>query len=213
MAVITTLMITRHGEARCNVARVVGGDRGCTGLTELGRHQVERLADRLQAEDRCDVLYTTSRRRAQESAEILARKLGLPVHVEPGLSGPHHGNADGRSWDEIKTAFGGPPQSDPDRPYATGSEAWNNYLVRAGAALAAVVQRHRGQRILIVGHGETIDAAAMLFLDLPAGFSTRTGFETGHASLTRWRLHRNRLGQERWMLAAHNDARHLADTS
>jgi 2,3-bisphosphoglycerate-dependent phosphoglycerate mutase len=53
----------------------------------------------------------------------------------------------------------------------------------------------------------------MLFLCLPTGFSTRTGFETGHAAITRWHLHRNRLGQELWMLAAHNDTMHLAGTS
>lgn len=210
MAVITTLILTRHGEAHCNVARVAGGDRACTGLTERGRHQMGLLAGRLRAEEPCDVLYAASRRRTQESAEILSGKLGLPVNVEAGLSGPDHGGADGRPWDEIKAAFGGPPHSDPDRPYAPGSETWNQYLARASAALAGVVQRHHGQRILIAGHGETTDAAAMLFLGLAPGFCTRIGFETSHAALTRWHMHRNRLGQELWILAVHNDTRHLA---
>jgi probable phosphoglycerate mutase len=209
MAVITTLILTRHGEAHCNVARIVGGDRACTGLTDRGRHQVELLADRLHAEEPCHVLYTTTRRRTQESAEILSGRLGLPVRVELGLTGPHHGDADGRPWDEIKAAFGGPPHSDPSRPYAPGSETWNQYLARACAALADIVERHRGQRILIAGHGETIDAAARLFLGLAPGFSTRAGFETSHAAITRWHMSRNRLGQELWILAAHNDTRHL----
>jgi 2,3-bisphosphoglycerate-dependent phosphoglycerate mutase len=209
MAVITTLILTRHGEAHCNVAHIVGGDITCTGLTDWGRHQVELLADRLRAEDPCHVLYATCRRRTQESAEILSGRLELPIHVEPGLTGPHHGEADGRPWDEIKTAFGGPPHSDPDRSYAPGSETWNQYLARASAALADIVQRHHGQRILIAGHGETVDAAAMLFLGLPPGFSTRAGFETRHAALSRWHMNRNRLGQELWILTAHNDTRHL----
>jgi probable phosphoglycerate mutase len=211
MAVITTLFLTRHGEAHCNVARIAGGDRTCTGLTERGRHQVELLADRLHEQEPCDILYTTSRRRARESAKILSARLGLPVLVEPDLTGPHHGDADGRPWDEIKASFGGPPHSDPDRPYAPGSETWNEYLARASAALAAVVQRHQGQRILIAGHGETTDAAAVLFLGLAPGFCTRIGFETSHAALTRWHKHRNRLGQELWVLAAHNDIGHLGD--
>jgi probable phosphoglycerate mutase len=75
-----------------------------------------------------------------------------------------------------------------------------------------MVQRHHGQRILIAGHGETTDAAAMLFFGLLPGFSTRTGLETGHAALTRWHMHRNRLGQQLWMLASHNDTLHLAST-
>lgn len=213
MAVITTLILTRHGEAYCNIDLVAGGTRGCTGLTGQGRRQVKRLARRLQAEEPCDVLYAAPRRRTQESAAILAAVLGLPVTTEPGLSGPHHGQADGQPWDQIKTSFGGPPQSDPGRPYAPGSETWNQYLARASTALAAIVRRHHGQRILIAGHGETSDAAAMLFLGPAPGFSTRAGFETGHAALTRWHLHRNRYGQELWMLAAHNDIRHLASRS
>lgn len=33
MAVSTELIITRHGEAECNVTGMVGGDKTCTGLT------------------------------------------------------------------------------------------------------------------------------------------------------------------------------------
>jgi probable phosphoglycerate mutase len=212
MAVITTLILTRHGEAHCNTAGIAGGILGCTGLTGRGRLQVELLARRLAAEEPCDVLYTAPRRWTQESAAILSAALGLAPRTEPGLSGPDHGGADGKPWDQIKAAFGGPPQSDPSRPYAPGSETWNQYLTRASAALDCVVQRHHGQRILIAGHGETADAAAMLFFGLLPGFSTRTGLETGHAALTRWHMHRNRLGQQLWMLATHNDTLHLAST-
>ncbi|MGH3941836.1 MAG: histidine phosphatase family protein, partial [Pseudonocardiaceae bacterium] len=41
------LVIVRHGLAHCNLAGVVGGPRGCTGLTDLGRAQVALLAERL----------------------------------------------------------------------------------------------------------------------------------------------------------------------
>ena len=40
----TRLVLVRHGEAACNVGGVVGGRRGCTGLTELGRRQATALA-------------------------------------------------------------------------------------------------------------------------------------------------------------------------
>ncbi len=212
MAVITTLILTRHGEAHCNVSRVAGGDRSCTGLTDRGRAQISLLAGRLRDEQPCDVLYATSRRRTRESAEILSSRLRLPVRTEPGLSGPDYGEADGRPWDEIKTTFGGPPQHNPDRPCAPGSETWNQYLARASAALAAIVHRDRGRRILIAGHGETTDAAIMLFLGLVPGFSTWARLETRHAAITRWSLNRNRLGQEVWLLAAHNDTCHLHTT-
>jgi probable phosphoglycerate mutase len=212
MAVITSLLLTRHGEAHCNVAGVAGGQKACTGLTERGRQQVQLLAERLRGEEPADVLYASPRRRTLESAGILSSVLGLEMHVEPGLSGPDHGQADGQPWDEIKAAFGGPPQSDPDRLYAPGSETWNQYLTRAGATLSKLIERQQGQRILIAGHGETTDAAAALLLELPPGSCTRIGFQSGHAAITRWQMHRNRLGQQLWILAAHNDTQHLART-
>ena len=41
------IVLVRHGEAQCNLDHVVGGLKGCTGLTDLGRRQVAVLADRL----------------------------------------------------------------------------------------------------------------------------------------------------------------------
>ena len=66
MAVITSLLLTRHGEARCNVVGVAGGEKTCTGLTERGRIQVRLLAERLGAEAPADVLYAAPRRRVQD---------------------------------------------------------------------------------------------------------------------------------------------------
>jgi probable phosphoglycerate mutase len=166
MAAITSLVLTRHGEAHCNVAGIAGGTSW-------------------------------------------PQPWGLAVQVEPGLCGPDHGQADGLPWDEIIAAFGGPPQADPDRPYAPGSESWNQYLARAGAALAEVIGRHPDQRILIAGHGETTDAAAALLLQLPPGSSTRLGFHTDHAAITRWHMLRSQRGDPVWILSAHNDDRHV----
>ena len=42
----TRVVLIRHGEAVCNVESVVGGIKGCKGLTALGRRQVQALAGR-----------------------------------------------------------------------------------------------------------------------------------------------------------------------
>src|SRR5580693_921757 len=139
MRMSTEVIISRHGEAHCNVAGLVGGDKTCTGLTDLGRKQVECLADRLRAEHETapfDVLYAAPRLRVRQSAGILSAALGLPVNVAERLAGPRHGEADGRTWAEIYAEFGGAPRSDPDRPYAPGSETWNEYLARVCGAIA-----------------------------------------------------------------------------
>lgn len=212
VTITTELVIARHGEAKCNITGTVGGDRGCTGLTPLGRQQAHMLTDRLVAEHRYrpyDAFYATPRLRVRQIAEIIATRLGLTATIDAELRGPDHGRADGKQWHDIKTAFGGPPQHDPDRPYAPDSETWTEYIIRATGALRTILDRHHGQRILIVGHGETIEATHTLLLGLPVGACRRLGFVTDHASLTRWQQHVNRFARRVWMLAAHNDTAHL----
>ncbi len=73
------IVLIRHGEAECNINRVVGGRQGCTGLTELGRRQVAALADRLYdtAELRdATALYSSVLPRAIETAERLRPVVG-----------------------------------------------------------------------------------------------------------------------------------------
>lgn len=213
MAVITTLSLARHGEAHCNLAGVAGGEKTCTGLTERGRRQAELLAARLRHEQddgaRFDVLYCAPRRRVVETAQILGSALRLPEQVHRGLDGPRHGEADGRPWEQIMAEFGGTPQSAPDRPYAPGSESWNQYLARLCGSLTQLIAGHPGQHILIAGHHETIEAACAALLGLPVGSSIRIGFASSHASLTRWAMRRTQPSQELWTLTAFNDTRHL----
>lgn len=212
MTITTELVIARHGEAVCNTLGIVGGDRGCTGLTDTGRHQVQRLAERLAQEhaDRpFDVLCATPRLRVRQSVEIVSAALDLSYQTEEDLRGPDHGDADGRPWSEVKAAFGGPAQHDPDRPYAIGSETWNQYLARAARTLAKVIDCHEGKRILIIAHGETIDAAHNLLLNLPPGTCTSVGFWTDHTGISRWQKQVNRFGRKAWVLVSHNGTRHL----
>src|SRR5262245_26197494 len=43
----TRIVLIRHGEARAGVSGIIGGPKGDTGLTDLGRSQAELLRDRL----------------------------------------------------------------------------------------------------------------------------------------------------------------------
>jgi len=214
VAIATEIVLARHGEANCNVNGIVGGERGCTGLSPNGGEQVRRLAARLADEHRTrpfDAFYGTPRRRVRDTVEIIGAALHMAATIADDLRGPDHGEADGRTWHEVKSAFAGPPQHDPDQPYATGSDTWNQYLSRATACLRGILDRHTGQRILIAAHGETIEAAHVLFLQLPPTVRLGIGFATDHACITRWEEHVNRFDRHVWTLAAHNDTRHLAD--
>ncbi|MFF0558416.1 histidine phosphatase family protein [Streptomyces sp. NPDC004266] len=218
MTTITTrLVIARHGEARCNVEGRVGGPKTCTGLTDLGRHQIERLAARLAAaqgtEERIDAVCAGPRRRLQESGLLLSAALDLPLVTDQGLDGPRHGQADGLPWREVESAFQGPPQTHPDRPYAPGAEPWNSYLARATRHLSGLLDRHEGQHILLAAHGETLYAACHLLLGIPVSRSPAIGFGTSHAGLTRFERRQDGYHHTRWVLAVLNDTAHLNESA
>ncbi|MFI6603806.1 histidine phosphatase family protein [Nonomuraea sp. NPDC050536] len=214
MAEPTELLAARHGEAWCNREQTIGGMRTCRGLTPEGRQQAERLAARLANAARpVDVIYTTPLRRASETAGLLGDVLGVEPIVEPGLREPDYGAAEGLPWDKAVADFGDAPSLYPDRPIAAGAESWLAFLARARAAIAAILDRHGGEKILIVAHGETIAAAHHHFAGVPSGEVLPVSFACHPTAVTTWQQQplswtMPGLGW-RWALAGHNDVRHL----
>ena len=107
----TRVVLVRHGESQVTVRRVVGGPRTCTGLSELGVQQAERLRERLAetGEIEATALYSSAYPRARETAEIIASSLGLDVEVEPAFGEHDPGpECDGLSFQEFVYGYGMP---------------------------------------------------------------------------------------------------------
>ena len=184
----TRFVLIRHGEAHCNARGVVGGPRGCGGLTARGEAQARSLRNRLvRSGELGDVvaLYTSVLPRAIETGEIL--RPGLPAHLsferDCGLCELHPGEADGLSWSEMEERFGAPDwDRSPGAPYAPGGESWLDFYFRCEQVLTKFVARHRGERIVLVVHGGVIEQAMkMLQHERP---STRLQLRTEHCSMT-----------------------------
>ncbi|WP_051047319.1 MULTISPECIES: histidine phosphatase family protein [Nocardia] len=215
----TELLIARHGEAHCNTASIIGGPTGCRGLTQRGRHQAQLLAEHLrqhQSHHPIHAIYTTPLRRTRETAAIIATALDIELEIVTELAEQHHGTADGRPWRDVVTEFGKIPAHHPNQPLAPDGETWTEYLHRSRNALTQILARHTGKRILIVGHGDTVDAAFHHFFDLPTTSRATATIAMYHASLTVWRQQPtswiNPTAGLRWALLTHNDTRHLTDT-
>ncbi len=208
----TRLVLVRHGESRAAVDRVVGGLRGDQGLTPLGIRQCEALRDRLARTkelDPVDAVFTSTLRRAFETAEIIVPGLGVPaedVVREADLSELDPGISDGLYWDEFEKRYGTPDmRADPYLRMAPGGESIAEFQLRAGRALARVTADHPGQTVVVVCHGGIIDTAMVALLGL-SRFGTATRFQTANASLTEWSLPG---GQPYWTLVRYNDVAHL----
>ncbi len=208
---VTRVVLVRHGEANCNVNGIVGGPRGCTGLTAQGRTQVEALAERLTLSGELrgvGALYASTLPRAIETARILAPALDLwrdgpPLTVveRDDLSELHPGEADGLTWPVFSERFGDPRwDEDPARPIAPEGESWLGFTDRAAGAVAAVAERHRGELVVVACHAGVIESTMLEFLPIDRNRTFRGWLRTEHASMTQWELDR-----DRWLLRRYND--------
>ncbi|MGH8881497.1 MAG: histidine phosphatase family protein [Stackebrandtia sp.] len=209
MSTPTTLIIARHGEARCNRDQVIGGPKGCRGLTAHGRAQIGRLGQHLHDQHvQLAALYTSPLRRALESAAIISNATGLPITVNDDLREQDPGPADGCNWSEVIKSFGGIPALEPDRPYAPGGETWRAYLNRAATTLSSIISQHSNQAVIVVGHGETADAAFHHFLRLPVTSRSYASHALHNAAMSIWQQAPLAWTQpeagQRWTLVAHN---------
>lgn len=204
----TTVVLVRHGESNATVSRSIGGPRTCTGLSELGRRQCERLAARLAEGGELvgSQLYASHYQRAIETAELLAPALGGPeVQVDDGFGEHDPGpDCDGLTFDRFLEQYGVPDwEGDPYGITFPGGETLAELHFRVGAALERIVSRHRGESIVVCCHGGVVNAAMRHALRAP----TTGDFDllTSNTSLTE--LVAVRPG--RWRLLRYNDTAHL----
>ena len=207
------IVLIRHGEADCNVSRVVGGRKGCNGLTELGRRQVAMLADRLYESGelrQATALYSSVLPRAVETAERLRPVVGSgpkalgPVIERCDLCELHPGESDGLTWDEVVSSFGVPDwDRDPSVPLAPGGESWSEFVVRASEAVRAVVAEHPGELVVAAVHAGVIEATMIAFLGVTPEIYRRGWVRIVHASMTEWEWV---PADDRWILLRFNDS-------
>jgi 2,3-bisphosphoglycerate-dependent phosphoglycerate mutase len=207
----TRLFLIRHGESRAQVAGRFSGHSTCTGLSDLGRAQAERLRDRLVTTGEfgtVDAVYTSILARSIETAAIIGPALGDVRHrAECDWCEIHAGAAEGHTYEEYFERY--PPGDDPDDPFRSrfpDGETWAQFYVRVGARLRRLATDHPAQTVVVVGHGGTVGASFVALGNVPPRGATAYTHEAVNTSITQWRW----TGTN-WRLARFNDAAHLAD--
>jgi probable phosphoglycerate mutase len=210
---VTNIYLIRHGEALVNVNQIVGGMRGDTGLSPLGVVQAERLRDRLAAtrELAADVLISSTLPRAQQTAEILAPSLGLPLTLDDDVQELRPGEADGMPIGEALVRYAIDFEREPYRPVSPGGESWAQFMLRVNAALDRIAREHEGRTVAVVTHGGFIDGSFLHFFKMNALATPPAYFSTRHTALTHWQRRRRWGRAEAWHLVYYNDSAHLRD--
>jgi broad specificity phosphatase PhoE len=202
------LVLVRHGDAHAGFHGVIGGERGCGGLTDLGRRQADALRAHLAETQRLqpDVLVTSVLPRAIETAQIIAPALGLEIAGhECDLCEVHPGDADGLTWAEYGVRHGSfDMEAEPDRVFAPQGDSWNSFHARVRRTLDRFVEDHADQTVVAVCHAGVIMASMRILLGIPPQSAAQ--LRPTNTGLTEWSYDPAR---ERWTLHTFNDASHL----
>jgi probable phosphoglycerate mutase len=163
-----TIYLVRHGEVH-NPDGVVYGHLPGFGLSATGRAQIERAAALLEPCGPFAALYASPLQRAQESAAILGRRLGLAVRPEPQLIETGMGPYQGRRLEDLPQGY-----IAEERVHA-GLESAGEIRARFLNWAGQVQARHAGVRIVAVSHRDPIIVALLHWMG--QGLERWAGFE------------------------------------
>jgi len=166
----TRVFLVRHG------ATILTAEDRFAGATDIplsdqGREQVRRLAERLSGE-KIAAVFASPLGRTIETASILARPHGLPVQPVDGLREISHGRWEQMTRQEVEQQFPDEAADWGRDPYTfapLGGESGLAVTARALPALMEIIRAHAGRRLLVVSHKATI----RLLLSSLLGFDPR----------------------------------------
>lgn len=157
------LYLVRHGETLLNVQRITQGWSDSE-LSDLGRQQVQRLAQRL-ATVKPTALYSSPLGRAMSTAQAISDATGLEIVPLDGLREMNYGRWEGRAFLDIRSEDEELYRrwiADEDCPCPDG-ESHADVQRRFSEAL----RQMNSERPIAVAHGTAIRIGAMGLLGLP----------------------------------------------
>ena len=212
-----TLLLVRHGQSQVMANGIVGGLKGCTGLTELGRQQAAALRDRFAAgyEPTVDVIYSSPLPRAIETTQIVVPALGkahADILIHDELEEMRLGPVDGISWELARERYKwNSPDDDPYAPVVQGGESRVGFRKRVSATLEEIVRKHLlpqpGSTVFIGCHGGVVSAAVAAALGVDPTHHG-VGLSATVTSITQIDV-QNHNSEPRWVCTRYNDAAHL----
>lgn len=193
----TVTVLARHGATEYSLAKRFSGRGGLdVPLADLGLRQANALADELAQRDGIAAIVSSPLLRAQQTAQIAAQRLGLPVSVDDDLAECDFGDWDGLTFGEVQQGW---PEA-MDEWLASveiappGGESFTACRQRVDGARRRIIAQHHGQRVLVVAHVTPIKLLVGLAVDAPlhslyrmelspCSLTTLAWFPDGNASM------------------------------
>ena len=154
------LVLVRHGQSTWNHEHRIQGQLDPP-LSEEGRHQAERVGQRL-AGHRFAGFYSSDLKRAFETSQAIEPAIGQQPRSMPGLREIYLGEWEGLRTDDLAQRF---PEAwsrwteEPDWDLVPGGEGAALFETRVAAALDEILERHSHGDVVVVTHGGVIQIA------------------------------------------------------
>lgn len=170
----TLLGLLRHGQTDWNIDLRLQGSTDIP-LNETGRAQALQAASVLNRED-WDVIIASPLSRAKDTADIVAKELGMNVVIVPELIERSFGVAEGldhASWRKMYESHA----------VIEGLESLEDLRARTTLLLDLIANEYAGQRVLAVSHGAFIRKVLTIISN---GELPREGERLSNASLNKF---------------------------
>jgi broad specificity phosphatase PhoE len=168
---MTYIWLVRHGQTDWNVqGRWQGQTPDAPPLNAAGLAQAQTLAEQLADQAARDgiafaALYSSDLLRARQTAEVIARRLGLPVRLDARLREAHLGAWEGMLGDEVALRYVAEldeRRRDPVHSRPPQGESVYEVAARVGQAFDAIAHAHPDQHVVVVSHGLALAAGLCL---------------------------------------------------
>lgn len=166
----TRVFMVRHGATLASAEDRFAGATDVA-LSDEGREQTQRLAERLKDENLV-AAYASPLGRTMETARILAKPHKVEVQALAGLREINHGRWEKMTRHEVEEKFPAEAAEWDRDPYTfapVGGESGVQVIARALPVLIQLVREHPGKNVLVVSHKGTI----RLLLSSLLGFDPR----------------------------------------
>ena len=183
------IILIRHGQTAWNKVERIRGQVEIP-LDETGLAQAEATARRVVDEWKPVAVYCSPLQRAVQTAQTIARRLGQDVRPMSGFNDMNFGQWQGVSPEEVEQRWPNLARAWLEAPHTVtfpGGESLNQLKERSMATLHQVIERHREEELVIVGHTVVNRVVLCAVLGLDNSNYWRIGQDTCAINAIRWR--------------------------
>lgn len=160
----TKLIFVRHGESRGNNANAFNGQKN-EPLTEKGLLQAEKTAEFLDKYN-IGIIYSSELTRAYDTALALSKRKNIPVIKSDKIKEIFGGKFEGVPYEVIKERY--PKEydtwiNDMGNCVCPEGESVRDVLKRANDEVLNILDKHKGQTVLVVTHGLVLRALSTVW--------------------------------------------------